>query len=141
MDADRLEIRRLQPWLEARFARSSGPGGQNVNKLNTRVTLLFDFQAADILTTTQKQRVRQRLSTRLSRDGRLRVVSQQTRTQAANRAAAERRLLELLREALKVRKRRRPTRPTAAARERRLTEKRRRGALKRLRGRAARPEE
>ncbi len=133
VNVDRLEIAHLQPWLEVRFARSSGPGGQNVNKLNTRVTLLFDFQLCDLLTDAQKQRIQHRLATRRSRDGRLRVVSQQTRTQVANRAAAERRLVELLREALKVRKPRRATRPTPAARERRLAAKRRRSELKRLR--------
>lgn len=133
MEAHRLKITHLQPWIEVRFARSGGPGGQNVNKLNTRVTLLFDFQLCDHLSEAQKRRVRQRLATRLARDGRLRVVSQQTRTQAANRSAAEQRLVELLREALKVRKVRRPTRPTPASREQRLAEKRRRGELKRLR--------
>jgi ribosome-associated protein len=133
MRTDRLEIARLQPWIEVRFARSSGPGGQNVNKVSTRVTLLFDFQSCDVLALTQKQRIRQRLTTRLSRDGRLRVVSQKGRTQVANRAAAEERLIELLRDAVKVPKPRRPTRPTAASRRRRLQAKRQRGELKRLR--------
>lgn len=133
MSADRLEVTQVRPWMEARFARSRGPGGQNVNKVSTRVTLLFDFQTCHLLTPTQKDRIRQRLATRLSRDGRLRVVSQKTRTQAANRAAAELRLLELLRAALKPPKPRRPTQPTRAARERRLKAKRRRGALKQLR--------
>jgi ribosome-associated protein len=127
------EILSLRPWLTVRFARSRGPGGQNVNKVSTRVTLLFDFQGCPLLTDGQKGRVRQRLGTRLSHDGRLRVVSQQARTQAANRAAAEQRLLELLREAFKTRRPRRPTRPTAASRERRLREKRHRGELKRTR--------
>jgi len=133
MRIDRLNITPLQPWIEARFARSSGPGGQNVNKVSTRATLLFDFQACDSLTAAQKKLIQARLTTRLSRDGRLRVVSQQTRTQAGNRATAEVRLIELLRETLKVPKRRRPTRPTGASRERRLRAKRQRGELKQSR--------
>jgi len=133
MQADRADIACLHPWIEVRFARSSGPGGQNVNKLSTRVTLLFDFEACEELTDTQRARIRRRLATRMSRDGRLRVVSQKTRTQAGNRAAAAQRLLELLREALKVHKPRRPTHPTAASRQRRLQAKRRRAELKRLR--------
>jgi ribosome-associated protein len=141
MRPDRLEIAQLRPWIELRFARSSGPGGQNVNKVSTRVTLLFDFETCDILTLAQRQRIRQRLATRLSRDGWLRVVSQKARTQAANRAAAEERLIELLREALAVRKPRRPTQPTAASRRQRLESKRRRGELKQSRRSPPRPEE
>jgi ribosome-associated protein len=134
---DRLSISPLRPWIEVRFTRSSGPGGQNVNRVSTRVTLLFDFETCAHLSDSQKARIRRRLKTRLSRDGRLRVVSQVARTQASNRAVAECRLLELLGEALKTRKPRVPTRPTPASRERRLQAKRHRGELKR--GRRARP--
>jgi len=137
MRPDLLNIALLAPQLEARFTRSGGPGGQNVNKLNTRVTLLFDFQTCPHLTPIQKSRIRNELSSRLSRDGRVRVVSRKDRTQIGNRALAEQRLLELLREALKTRKQRRPTRPSAASRKRRLKEKRRRGETKR--DRALRP--
>jgi ribosome-associated protein len=133
MTARHLDIEELRPWIEWSFARSGGPGGQHVNKVNTRVTLLFEFEACDLLTDGQKDHVRRRLATRLSRDGRLRVVSQRARTQAGNRGLAEQRLIELLRAALAVPKTRRPTRPTRAARERRLEQKRRRGETKRLR--------
>jgi ribosome-associated protein len=133
MKPDQLQIEHVRRWLEVRFARAGGPGGQHVNKVSTRVTLLFDFEGCDLLTPTQRGRIRQRLRTRMSRDGRLRVMSRESRTQRANRAAAEQRLVELLQAALKTRKARRPTRPTAAAQERRLAEKRRRAETKRRR--------
>ena len=134
MTAFRLTAAELAPWIEVRFDRSAGPGGQNVNKLNTRATLLFDFEQTTVLKDAEKTRIRNRLASRFSRDGRLRVVSQRGRTQAANREYAEVRLLELLAAALHVQKRRRPTKPTGASRERRLRAKRERGARKRLRG-------
>ena len=133
MDPRQINIDDLRPWIEFEFARSSGPGGQNVNKVNTRATLLFDFNACTDLTDPQRKRLRARLHTRLSSDGRLRVVSQRGRTQGINRDLAEARLVELLREALHVPKKRRPTRPSRGARERRLREKKMRGEKKRLR--------
>ncbi len=120
----------LRPWLEARFSRSPGPGGQNVNKVSTQVTLLFDFASCTALSDASKLRIRRRLATRLSADGRLRVVSRRERTQARNRAAAEDRLVELLAFALHRAKPRQPSRPTAASRWRRLDAKRRRSELK-----------
>ncbi len=128
-----LDIASLRPWIEVSFSRSPGPGGQNVNKVSTRVTVLFDVMSCAALTRTQKARIYKHLATRISRDGRLRVVSRRERTQARNRTAAQTRLIELLTEATRERKSRRKTKPTAGSRERRLDAKRRRGELKRQR--------
>lgn len=113
------------------FTRSSGPGGQNVNKVSTRVVLLFDFESCSAINEWDKGRIRRRLASRLSRDGRLRVSASRERTQARNRAAAEDRLVELLDAALARRKPRTATRPTGSSVHRRLTDKKRQGHRKR----------
>jgi ribosome-associated protein len=115
------------------FARSGGPGGQKVNKTSTRATLLFDVAGSPSLTDAQRDRIMRRLATRISADGRLRVVSQKYRTQTANRRAALERFVELLQEALSERRRRRRTGIPREVREARLEAKKRRGRLKRER--------
>lgn len=116
--------------LTFRTSRSSGPGGQNVNKLNTRVTVLFDVNGSPSLSEDQKRLIAGRLSTRMDRDGILHVVSQQHRSQEANRRAAVDRLQQLLREVLTPAPIRRKTGVPAAARRRRLADKKHRGQIK-----------
>lgn len=130
----RFGIDDLQPWIDVRFERSSGPGGQHVNKVATRVVVQFDYRACDLLSDWQKQRIGRRLSSRLTHDGRVAVGAERARSQAANRAAAELRLLELLERALHVAKPRKATKPTAGSKRRRLADKKRRGQIKKLRG-------
>lgn len=120
--------------LRLRFSRSGGPGGQNVNKRATRAEVVFDLAGSPSVPATLKRRAKRRLSSRLDSEGRLRVVADDDRSQAANRELARARLHEQLREAFKPPPpRRRPTKPSRAARERRLTEKKRRGQIKRAR--------
>jgi ribosome-associated protein len=113
--------------VELRFSRSSGPGGQHAQKTETRVEAIFDVEASTALTPVQKARVRRRAGTVL------RAVAQDERSQARNRELAVERLVAALRDALKVKRRRRPTKPTSASRERRLEQKRRRSETKQLR--------
>jgi ribosome-associated protein len=121
--------------LSFRFSRSSGPGGQHVNRSETRVELLFDLMASPSLSERQKARASRRLETYLDKNGVVHLVSQSTRSQLRNREDVVERFRTLMRGALRVRRRRRPTKPTRAARERRLEEKARRSEKKRQRRR------
>ena len=113
--------------IELRFSRSSGPGGQHAQKSETRVEAVFDVEASESLTEAQKRRV-------VGRAGPvLRALAQDERSQARNRELAVERLAGQLRDALRVVRKRVPTKPSRASKERRLEEKRRRAELKRLR--------
>jgi ribosome-associated protein len=120
------------PETEIRFvaSRSGGPGGQNVNKVSSRITLLFDVAASASLDDAQKEKVARRLATRINRDGILQVSSQRHREQGMNRAAALERFADLLRDALTDAPPRRKTRVPRAAKKRRLEEKRKRAEIK-----------
>jgi ribosome-associated protein len=115
--------------IELRFSRSSGPGGQHANTAETRVEAILDVETSSALTDVQKKRV-------IAKAGpTLRAVAQDERSQWRNRELAVERLVEQLREALKVQRRRIATKPTRASRERRLESKKRRSTTKQLRRR------
>jgi ribosome-associated protein len=120
--------------LSEAFVRASGPGGQNVNKLATAVQLRFDVRHSPSLPADVRARLAALAGRRLTQDGVLVIIAQRHRTQERNREDARARLIELIRQAAVVPKRRRPTRPTAASRERRIERKKRRSGVKRLRG-------
>ncbi len=131
MDGESIRVTRsvVLPLREIvlRTSRSSGPGGQHAQKSETRVEAVFDVEASEALTPTQKRRV-------VAKAGPvLRAVAQDERSQLRNRELAVERLVAALRAALHVERRRVATKPTAASRERRLDEKRRRSQAKRLR--------
>jgi ribosome-associated protein len=125
----RVNSRVAVPLTEVviRTSRSSGPGGQHAQKTESRVEAVFDVLASEALTDAQKERVVGRVGPVL------RAVAQDERSQARNRELALDRLAAQLRDALRVRRARRPTKPSAGAVERRLGDKRRRGETKRLR--------
>jgi ribosome-associated protein len=121
-------------------SRSSGPGGQHVNKVSTRILLEFDVDGSPSLTPTQKRRIHQHLATRITVDGRLRIRCQRHRSQSANRREVVERFVALLQEALKPRTRRVKTRIPRTQKTRRLDSKRKRGEQKRRRRRPAHDE-
>ncbi|HEX2653065.1 MAG TPA: alternative ribosome rescue aminoacyl-tRNA hydrolase ArfB [Xanthobacteraceae bacterium] len=120
--------------IEESFIRSSGPGGQNVNKLATAVQIRFDVRRSPSLPTDVRERLERLAGRRLTREGILVITAQRHRTQAFNRQDALDRLIELIRAAAIRPVIRRPTKPTAGSRQRRLEGKKRRSNIKHLRG-------
>jgi ribosome-associated protein len=120
--------------LQFGYSRSGGPGGQNVNKLNTKVELWVPVAAIRGLKADARQRLEALAGRRLTREGQIHIVAETQRTQEANRAAVMQRLRELLIQAMVRPRKRRPTRPTAGSRRRRLEAKRHRGQVKSQRG-------
>ena len=121
--------------LEVRASRSSGAGGQHVNKTSSRIEISWNIASSKAITDEQRARLLEKLASRLSDDGAIRIVASETRSQLRNREAAERRLAETIAKALVVPKKRKPTRRPRAADEARLTEKKKHSERKRERKR------
>ena len=119
--------------LRFEFSRSGGPGGQNVNKVNTRVTLRFDLTCDGQMSAPVRRRLLEKLASRLTREGELVIHASEHREQVRNKQVAIERLRALLVEALRIAKTRRQTRPTRGSVERRIQTSKRRGALKKTR--------
>jgi len=122
-----MDAESIRSEVAFRFSRSSGPGGQHAQKSSTRVEALFDVEASAALSEAERRRVLEKLGPVV------RAIAQDERSQLRNRELATDRIVEQLREAVRVRRPRRATKPTAASRERRLDEKRKQGETKRLR--------
>jgi ribosome-associated protein len=122
-----MDAESIRSEIAFRFSRSSGPGGQHAQKSSTRAEALFDVEESEALSPAEKKRVLAKLGPVV------RAAAQDERSQLRNRELATDRVIEQLREATKVQRKRRPTKPTAASKERRLDEKKRRGRTKQLR--------
>jgi ribosome-associated protein len=120
--------------LDVRVSRSSGAGGQHVNKTSSRVEIFWNVAASRALTEEQRTRLQSKLASRLTGEGSVRVVASDMRSQSRNRDLAEERLADLIRRALVVQRRRKPTKPSRASKEARLESKKRHSDKKRNRG-------
>ncbi|MDC7221150.1 MAG: alternative ribosome rescue aminoacyl-tRNA hydrolase ArfB [Spirochaetales bacterium] len=123
MDRDKLK-ESLEGEVKFTFSRSGGPGGQNVNKVNTKVTAVVSLEVLEGLSSEEKARVLSKLSGRINSRGELFIQVEDERSQMKNRALAVERLFSLICAAVRIPKKRRPTKPGRAAREKRLNAKR-----------------
>ena len=125
---ERLSIPRHE--LAARASRAGGAGGQHVNTSSTRIEILWNVRTSTALDDATRARLVEKLATRIDGEGVIRVVASDRRSQRQNRESAEERLVELVRKALLIPKKRRATKPSRASKEKRISEKKKRGETK-----------
>lgn len=133
MNPEDLKKRNLEGEFVFATSRSSGPGGQNVNKVSTKVELRFNLESTTVFTGDEKARLFIKLRNKINKDGEIILVSQAERTQLMNKIAVTEKFYDLVSKALTIPLKRRPTRPTLSSRIKRLEGKRSRGNIKKLR--------
>ncbi|HLN19557.1 MAG TPA: alternative ribosome rescue aminoacyl-tRNA hydrolase ArfB [Bacteroidales bacterium] len=133
MDPVELKLRINPDELKFTSSRSSGPGGQNVNKVNTKIELRFNVLTSTSLSQIEKDTIMQELKNRINSEGELLIISQSTRSQLSNRKNAEDIFYRIVSKVLTPLPERRPTKPSRASKEKRVDEKKKRGLIKGLR--------
>lgn len=131
--ASRVKVKDLLPEIKFTSSRSSGPGGQNVNKVNTKVTLLFDVKNSQLFDETQRQLISEKLSSRINKEGLLSISAQNKRSQLQNKEVALKKLDKLLAKAFSIKKPRKLTKPKKSAVLKRLNDKKRHSEKKNMR--------
>ncbi len=122
-DINKITFRNFEPELHFSSSRSSGPGGQHVNKVNTRIELRFHIPDSELLSDEEKEILLHKLKNKINKDGELIIVSQEDRSQYKNKEIALEKFLDMLKKALTPTKKRKPSKPTRASKEKRLDEK------------------
>lgn len=133
MNGNKPHKRDFSSEFDFTTSRSSGPGGQSVNKVNTKVTLRFDVDHSQILSEDEKAKLKEKLSNKISGDNVLIINAESDRSQLRNKEEAIRKFYELLKEAFKVKKKRKPTKPTKASVQKRLDKKKQQAEKKQFR--------
>lgn len=133
MSPDELKMRNIESEFVYSTSRSGGPGGQNVNKVSTKVELRFSLISTSLLSETEKEIILKKLKNKINKEGELILVAQSERTQLLNKAEVTYKFYDLVAKALTIPKKRRSTRPTLISKHKRLEEKKLRGNIKKMR--------